>query len=87
MEDILASLQAINDRLEVIETLLKPKINITIKETNESTIVTGDTHPHKTKMKEIGGRWNPKLKAWVFTSEDASKRLTEAFPGVKYQKK
>ena len=86
MEDILSSLKEIDERLKKIEILLNPKVNIMIKETEESTIVTGDTHPHKDKIKEIGGRWNPKLKAWVFTSEDTVRRLKEAFPGVSHKK-
>jgi len=39
--------------------------------------VTGDTHPHRTLMRELGGRWNRLEEAWVFAGEDPSRLLAE----------
>ena len=34
--------------------------------------VTGDTHPHRALMRELGGKWNRLEEAWVFSGEDPS---------------
>jgi len=34
--------------------------------------VTGDTHPHRALMRELGGKWDRLEEAWVFSGEDPS---------------
>jgi SprT protein len=43
-----------------------------INYSEKALLVKGDTRPHKEQLKEIGGKWNPTLKGWIF-----SKRHTQ----------
>lgn len=40
---------------------------VVVEQYNERAIVVkGNTQPYKESIKEIGGKWNPSLKAWIF---------------------
>jgi DNA repair protein RadC len=39
--------------------------------------VTGNTHPHREVMRELGGKWNRLEECWVFAGEDPSSALAE----------
>lgn len=40
--------------------------------------VTGDTYPHKDKLKELGGRFYAPKKSWSFYESDPTQRIAEA---------
>jgi DNA repair protein RadC len=48
--------------------------------------ITGDTHPHRLLMRELGGKWNKLDEAWVFAGDDPTAaladRLGSATPGL-----
>lgn len=48
-----------------------------IRYTDRSILVKGDTKSMKDQLKEIGGKWNPTLKGWIFSikKEDEIKEL------------
>jgi DNA repair protein RadC len=42
-----------------------------------SYAITGDTHPHRLLMRELGGKWNRLEEAWLFDGEDPSTVLAQ----------
>jgi DNA repair protein RadC len=42
-----------------------------------SYAITGDTHPHRLLMRELGGKWNRLEEAWLFDGEDPSAVLAQ----------
>jgi hypothetical protein len=49
------------------ETSFKHIIDINLEQYSEKCfILTGNTIKHKQDIKELGGKWNPSLKAWIF---------------------
>lgn len=36
--------------------------------------ITGDTFKHKEELKRVGARWDPDMRAWTFSSEEAAER-------------
>jgi DNA repair protein RadC len=39
--------------------------------------ITGDTHPHRQLMRELGGKWNRLEEAWIFAGEDPVPALAQ----------
>ena len=37
--------------------------------TEKSILLKGDTKPHKEKIKELGGKYNPTLGGWIFSKK------------------
>lgn len=33
----------------------------------KALLVEGDTFPHRTKLKRMGGKWNRSLRGWIFS--------------------
>lgn len=44
--------------------------------------VTGNTFPHKTLLKDMGGRWYGPKKAWSFYDADPTQKIAEALAGT-----
>ncbi len=44
--------------------------------------VSGDTHPHRQLMRELGGKWNRLEEAWMFEGDDPSPLLVQRLPNV-----
>jgi hypothetical protein len=51
--------------------------SITISKTasGKGLWVSGSTSPHKTQLKEMGGKWNPSKKSWVFSLKQQQELL------------
>jgi DNA repair protein RadC len=42
-----------------------------------SYAITGETHPHRQLMRELGGKWNRLEEAWIFTGKDPAPALAQ----------
>ena len=42
----------------------------------KALLVEGDTFPHRTKLKRMGGKWNRSLRGWVFSRRSRAGQVT-----------
>ena len=67
-------LESINEKLDkIIQLLSSTNVNTLVAPTDvfwtsykNSIMVYGNTRPVKEHLKKVGGKWNSKLKGWVF---------------------
>lgn len=43
--------------------------------TTTTTLITGNTYPHRETLKALGGRWNPTSKGWAVPASRAAEAL------------
>lgn len=48
---------------------------LTICVNNDVVMVGGKTFEHKTILRELGGKWNPAMKKWIFKKTDDLSKL------------
>jgi hypothetical protein len=54
-----------------------PRGKLVFTPSGHDTIVTGDTKPFKGRLRRLGGRWDGKLKRWVFQGRSLSEADVE----------
>lgn len=45
---------------------------------NETYLLTGETYPHRDKIKSIGGRWDAGRKGWVVAAGNMRERAAQS---------
>ena len=71
---LLGLLQAAEDAPPVED---RAQVTLTLEGSGRGPLVTGDTFPVKAFLRETGGKWDPKLRGWVF--EDSQKGRLDRF--------
>jgi hypothetical protein len=69
-EDVLKTLG--RESAGKIEDRAKVKLTLDVRHKSEQLVVSGETFPVKFFLKDLGGTWNPTLKAWTFKDQDDS---------------
>lgn len=69
IDAILASIDAL--RLAVASLRDPGEVSLNFEEYKKCILVTGDTKPVKDLLKSHKAKWNPTLKGWVMTPENA----------------
>lgn len=78
MEEIIARLEKLEAMMEKLNQ--KPKMvsdTPTFTPYKKGVLASGDTRPHKEKLKSLGGKYNPTLKGWIFSKENGEKAMKE----------
>jgi len=45
---------------------------------NDTYLLTGNTYPHRDKIKSIGGKWDADKKGWVVAAGNMRQRATQS---------
>ena len=77
MEEIIKRLEKLEAMMEELQKPSSKNCTPTFTPYKKGILASGDTRPHKEKLKSLGGKYNPTLKGWIFSKENGEKAIKE----------